>query len=189
MNIAPNGTWNCDTTEPHSFDEELAQGILKFIDSNKVESVVDFGCGSGAYVDYLNKHGISATGVDGNPNTEKFSPDCFVQDLSVPLIIVDKGYDCVLSLETGEHIPKEFEAVFLDNIESRAERFVILSWFPYKGEGIGHVNEQPNEYIQQQMLKRGFRFLAPETQALRDSSTLWWFKFSLMVFRRLKEGE
>lgn len=146
------------------------------------ETVLDIGCGSGAYVKFLRGCGLHVVGVDGNPNTEKFCDHCYVADISMPLNY--SARDWVLCLEVGEHVPKQFEAIVLDNVASIAIRGAILSWFPYDGEGIGHVNAQSNDYIKGEMAKRGFTFDAPQAEILRNAATLWWFKQSLMVFKR-----
>ena len=107
MNILPNGSWDCETTEPHSFDESLCREIIHLFDGNEISSVCDMGCGAGQYVAELNEGGFVAVGIDGNPNTWKFNADCHQQDLSKPVAV--GKFDAVLSLETGEHIPREFE--------------------------------------------------------------------------------
>lgn len=184
MNISPTGAFLCEKPDEHKFDEKLAEAILKQLFRWKVDSVLDFGCGSGAYVDYFSKWQMWAVGYDGNPNTPRFSPHCYFKDLSVP--IESEPADCVLSLEVGEHIPKQFEQVFLDNVANHAEKHVILSWFPRPGEGIGHVNEQTNSYIVNEMEKRGFLFMPEVAAEFRATATLWWFKESILVFQRVK---
>jgi methyltransferase family protein len=183
MNISSTGYWINEQRQPHEFDAGLAEAIGKFMAQNQVQSVLDFGCGTGEYVDFLHNRGFWAVGYDGNPFTATFSPHCHVADLSSP---VDFGLcDCVLSLETGEHIPSQFEKVFLDNLCLHAGKYAVVSWFPYQGEGIGHVNEKPNDYIKQKMLERRFVTMNDEETNLRAAATLWWFKVSLMVFRRV----
>lgn len=183
MNIAQNGSWLCETSEPHGFDEPLARAILVQMMDWKADGVKDFGCGSGAYVEYFNRHGFWAVGYDGNPNTQHFgNPSCYIQDLSVPF---DVGVcDVILSLEVGEHIPQQFEQMFLDNLAVHAGKHLILSWFPRPGHGIGHVNERPNDYIIREMMRRRFEYEPDVTAKLREASTLWWFKESIMVYER-----
>ena len=183
MNIGPTGIWQCDTTEPHTFDKGLFSELLMFCDVNCVDSVADMGCGSGMYVAGFNQRNIVAVGFDGNPNTWKFCADCHQQDLSVEF---RKGkFDLVLSLEVGEHIPSQFESVFIDNLVGHAGRFIILSWFPIPGHGIGHVNERSNQYVRDAMELRGFKSDDGWQQVMRESADSWWFKESLMVFQRI----
>ena len=97
MNIGPTGIWNCDDAKEHTFDKDLFRELMVFCDENRVESVVDMGCGSGDYVAGLNQNNISTVGFDGNPNVWKFNANCHQQDLSVEF---RKGkFDMVLSLE------------------------------------------------------------------------------------------
>jgi hypothetical protein len=195
--ISPTGVWLCETTEPHSYDGTLAARISHLCLRNNWRTVLDLGCGNGLYVHWLNSHaGLMARGLDGNPATPGFAPFCGVADLTRPLSNYDlvqlykqgarvrTEYDCILSLETGEHIPCEFESVFLDNL-GLARVGLILSWFPRDGEGIGHVNPRPNEWVMEQMFKRGFRCDVAESARLREAAALWWFKESLMVFERV----
>ena len=182
MKIAPNGSWLCETAEPHGFDEPLAAAIYRQMREWNCTDIKDFGCGSGKYVKYFNDRGLWSVGYDGNPNTPHFDPHCYVLDLSTNVNI--EPCEVVLSLEVGEHVPQQFEQVFLDNLALHAEKYLILSWFPRPGEGIGHVNERSNEYIISQMNDRTFYFLPEVTENLRRESTLWWFKESLMAYAR-----
>ncbi len=184
MNILPNGIWECDTLEKHTFDEGLAAEIVRFCREEGVDTASDLGCGSGKYVTRLNEAGIQALGYDGNPNTPEFSPCCHVKDLSKPINIPATAL--VMSLEVGEHIPAEFEDAFFMNVANNAGRFVILSWFPVPGHGEGHVNERSNSYVQDMMSSLGFDFMPEATGLMRQASTKWWFGISLMAFRRRK---
>lgn len=182
MNISPTGSWLCETREPHGFDSHLAEAILKFLLDNHITSVKDFGCGSGAYVDFLNNHGIWCIGYDGNPSTPHFSPRCHHLDLSAPVEV--GSAECVISLEVGEHIPAQYEEAFITNLTKHTEKFLILSWFPNKGEGIGHVNERSNDYVREKIEAWGFEFMPDVTKQLRESSKLWWFSLSVLVFKK-----
>jgi hypothetical protein len=62
---------------------------------------------------------------------------------------------------------------------------LILSWaLPGQG-GCGHLNEQPNEYVIEQMLEKGFAFDEGESLKLRATVRWWWFENTLMVFRNI----
>lgn len=178
----PNGSWDCDTTEPHTFDAGLFRGIIAFCREFEVTSVIDLGCGSGQYVTSLNEAGVKAVGYDGNPNTAKFAARCQVADVTGTL--PEGMADMVLSLEVGEHIPGNLEQEFLNNVTGHAVSFVVLSWFPTPGHGIGHVNERSNEWVIARMLERGFVHMPEWTETIRLTSTKWWFSYSLLCFTR-----
>jgi SAM-dependent methyltransferase len=182
FDISPSGVWLCDDCEAHSFDESLASGLVEFFNKVKAFSIIDFGCGSGRYVKALRKAGFFAQGVDGNPKTPEFQEHCFVRDLTHPFV----GHsDWVLCLEVGEHIPKEHEQNFLDNLNASIERGIVLSWYPDDdGAGTGHVNPRPNSYVKERMAERGFKSDDEAQERLRKYGSLWWWAKSLMVFRR-----
>jgi hypothetical protein len=182
MKISDTGAWQCETKEPHGFDEPLAAAILKLMMGMGLDCVKDFGCGSGAYVDYWSDRGMWAVGYDGNPNTPYFSPHCCVAELGCPMDVGPS--QCVVSLEVGEHIPEQFERSFIENLVLHAKNLLVVSWFPRKGEGIGHVNERSNEHVKEKICAAGFEFMPEETEELRKASTLWWFRESLLTFSR-----
>jgi SAM-dependent methyltransferase len=179
--ISSTGFWLDDSKEHHTFDEALAAELVSLFQS---KAVVDLGCGPGSYVSALRQAGVDCDGYDGNPNTESLSEGlCKIQDLSVPFEL-ERMYDWVLSLEVGEHIPQQFEAVLLDNILRHAREGVVLSWGLPGQKGWGHVNLRENRYIKNYFRSRGFTNDVAVEQSLRDKSSLVWFKGTLMVFRR-----
>lgn len=180
--IKETGVWHCPK-ESHHFDEALATGIAIYLKHSGAQTAYDFGCGSGAYVTKLCQHGIETIGFDGNPDTMEFADHCYKQELHLPFQLALQA-DAVISLEVGEHIPEKFEANFISNLDRHAKTHLIVSWFPTKGHGIGHVNEKPNQYVVDQFRALGWLFEYQHTETLRTVATEWWFKESLMVFRR-----
>merc|ERR1712070_1076588 len=82
-----------------------------------------------------------------------------------------KSADWVLCLEVGEHIPQKHEDVLLHNVLDTARKGVIISWS--NGGGNGHVNRRPNEYVIEEVERRGFEHVpalskssAPPSQIL-----------------------
>ena len=196
--IHPHGYWI--GTEPgspyagHHFDEPLARSILEIIPVGS--NVLDLGCGNGSYVKFLNEHARATKGIDGNPNTWQ-NENCVSRDITEELNLhkctwesCDTStkpliFDWVLSLEVGEHIPAEFEDVFLDNCHRHNREGIILSWaIPGQG-GTGHVNERPNLYIIDKVMRLGYEWNPLESAMLRDAAMAHWFKNTLMVFRKL----
>jgi len=151
------------------------------------KSAADFGAGMGGYALYLKRMGVEEVHCyDGNEVIVKSSGGlCQALDLSqlqkdVPTV------DMVYSLEVGEHIPKEFEANFLDNLSNAAKKGVFLSWAAPLQGGTGHFNEQPKEYIISAMEKRGFAFDNATSVQIRKNARecldFWWFSRNVIVF-------
>lgn len=163
------------------FDTVLAEELSLLLSE---KSICDFGCELGKYVGWLKKHGFECDGFDGNPNTAELTGGmCRTLNLAEP-VQLDKKYDSVICLEVGEHIPKKFEAVFLDNLTNHAKETIVLSWAIPGQEGDGHVNCRPNSYVIYQLWKRGFQYRPSQTILLRANCYIPWFKNTLMVFSK-----
>ena len=179
------GIWNLETAKKrHRYDSSLAEGIIAIF--KEVKSIADLGCGRGDYCKYLKECGIPLVhGYEGTQNIHKIAvyDDIMILDLTKRRW-VEIFYELVLVLEVGEHIPKKYEKVFIDNVCEFTKKFLILSWgIPGQG-GAGHFNEQPNDYVISEFEKRGLRLEKKKTKFLREAASLRWFKNTVMVFRR-----
>lgn len=178
------GSWTgVQAVDHHAFDHQLANAVSKFFLKEKATSVLDMGCGPGWYVNYMRLFKIKADGVDGNPFTPQLSNGvATVADLSKPLQL--GVFDWVLSLEVGEHLPAQFEDVFIENLHTHNLKGIVLSWAVPGQGGLGHFNERPNHYIVSQLHKKGYVFDKKASTRLRACSSLSWFANTVMVFRR-----
>ena len=182
--IHERGYWlSTDETDTHMFDQQLCDEIIRIFLSSEAPTVADIGCGNGAYTKALNEAGFICKGWDGSPlTTELTGGVCEVLDFSQP---VDIGmHDIVLCLEVGEHIPVEYEQVFIDNVVKSSLKFIIMSWAIVGQSGYGHFNCRDNDYVISEMEMRGCRYLEETTDQLRLASTLPWFKRTIMVFSK-----
>lgn len=185
IKILNTGIWDDENPDDHFFDEALSRSISSFLKSEHTKTLVDLGCGDGKYTSFFNENGINTHGFDGNPYTPKITNGvCRVLDLSEPHLF-DPPYDWVLSLEVGEHIPKEFESIFIDNLVNNCKFGIILSWAIVGQHGTGHVNCQNNEYVKEKIQKKGFRNIEQLEIQFRADAQISWFKNTIMVFRKL----
>lgn len=185
MSINANGYWEgLEASCQHQHDDSLGDSLTQFFKSENINSLVDFGCGMGKYVKTFKENNINVTGFDGNPNTPELTNHlCEVLDLSVPKKF-DEPFDWVLSLEVGEHLPPQFEDIFINNLHNNNKYGIVISW-AIKGQGgHGHFNEQNNDYIKSKICKLGYMNDIKTEDKLRMDSTLRWFKNTIMVFRK-----
>ena len=101
-------------------------------------------------------HLTEVAAYDGNPFCNETS-EGRVQflDLSVPQYGLPV-YDWIISIEVAEHIPPQFEHIYLDNIARHAIEGVILSWAGPQQKGVTHVNARRFEYVNDRMKAIGF---------------------------------
>jgi len=179
------GIWSLEIAKKrHRYDSKFAEyiaAVYKFVDS-----IADIGCGKGDYCKHLKDSGISIVhGYEGTPDIKKIAVynDITVIDLTKRRH-VGTDYELVLCLEVGEHIPQKYEQIFIDNVCEFINKDLILSWaIPGQG-GAGHFNEQPNEYIIDEFIKRGLIFDEDSSMKLRDAASFRWFKNTIMKFNR-----
>lgn len=170
----------------HLFSYQLARYIgIMF---SRADYVIDMGCGNGSYCEYLEHVGFrDVIGVDGTEKLRHFHSKHWKQDLSEPFDLETKG--AVLCIEVGEHIPKEFEEVFLDNITNHVKdgSFLVLSWAHEGQQGYGHVNCRPSWWVYEQIEKRGFFTHASHTKNIRSviEGHVAYLKENLFVFKKI----
>jgi len=179
------GIWSLETAKKrHRFDDKLAEYIAttyKF-----VNSIADIGCGIGSYCKYLKDSGIPIVhGYEGTPNIKEIAvyDDIMVLDLTKRRW-AGIGYELVICLEVGEHVPEIYEQIVIDNVCEFTSKELILSWaIPGQG-GAGHFNERSNEYVIKEFEKRGLMFDEEESMNLREHTSLKWLRNTIMKFEK-----
>jgi cyclopropane fatty-acyl-phospholipid synthase-like methyltransferase len=184
LSIHKNGFWLDTSSDGHYFDKPLKSEIIKLLKEEKTNSVIDLGCGNGSYAKEFNKEGFSCDCYDGNPNTKELTGGLCSEANLAEEIDFNRKYDCVFSLEVGEHIPKEFESIFIDNLIRHSKALIILSWAVVGQGGRGHINERNNDYIENNFLEKGWKRNKEKENILREKSSLKWFKKTIMVYQK-----
>ena len=181
----------------HTFDPGFGDALISFINT---QTLVDIGAGVGQLGYFFNKRNASIawTGFDGGSNVQSLwgknvyirydnnfiVPKVCWMDASKP-VQLNKSFDWVISLEVGEHIDKQFESIFLDNLVSYCTKGIILSWATPGQNGHHHVNTRSNDYIISQMRERNIEFDEKQTKLFRKAVTKdYYLVKSLMVFRK-----
>jgi SAM-dependent methyltransferase len=126
--------------------KEVIPHILNFYTPH---SVVDAGCGTGAWLSIFEKNGISdILGIDGDYiNREKLliSKENFLPADLQRVLTLSRKYDMAISLEAAEHIHPAFAETFISSLCNSSDVIVFSAAIPHQG-GVDHVNEQYPEY-------------------------------------------
>ena len=167
----------------HNTDKILLVHLSEFLKGKRVAS---FGDGPGAYKRELTKLGQvqSYDAYDGSPYCEETSRGLVkFLDLSIPQYGLP-FYDWIVSLEVAEHIPNQFESVYLDNVFRHAREGIILSWAVPGQNGLSHVNNKPLDYVIDVMKANGFLRDEILSTKLQKLANLWAFRTHLYVYVR-----
>jgi hypothetical protein len=123
-------------------------------------SVIDWGCGRGAWLSVAKEMWSSKVlGIDGEWVTDSLlSQDEFAShDLANEIIGINESkFDLAISLEVAEHLPYHSADLFVENIARSSDRILFSAAIPGQ-KGVGHINEQWPSFWIQKFEQHGFR--------------------------------
>ena len=119
------------------------------VDALNPSSVLDVGCGRGAWLSVWRELGVEAVrGIDGDyvDRSKLLCPrESFqARDLTEPFDLGER-FDLVQSLEVAEHLPESSARTFIASLTKHSDR-VLFSAAPKGQGGDHHVNEQDYGY-------------------------------------------
>lgn len=135
------------TYDDSFFDMELSESMPAaeamvpwILNYTGAKTVIDVGCGMGAWAKVARDQGCEVCGVDGAPISERvLIPECFLQaDLLEGFDC--SGWDLAICMEVGEHLPLSSASALVSGL--CGARFVLFSAAVPGQGGIGHLNEQ-----------------------------------------------
>jgi SAM-dependent methyltransferase len=173
---------------PYYFRKEFSESnsasavmVPLILEAISVHSVLDVGCGVGAFLRRFRNHGvIDIVGVDGDYIPDwlmKVDGKCFHQhDLKTPLHL-DRRFDLVVCLEVAEHLPESVSDILIASICEHGDVVVFSAAVPGQG-GVCHVNEQPHRYWEQKFAMHGYRQIDWLRPRLKDREEIapWYRK-------------
>jgi SAM-dependent methyltransferase len=169
-----------------SFAVRSAQQIVPLLEClPRIDSVVDFGCGQGAWLSVWRKKGASVLGVDGPYVDQRklmIDNDEFrTADLSEP-IDLGQRFDVVQSLEVAEHLPYSRASEFINTLTSHGPFVMFSAAVPGQG-GEHHINEQPLEYWREKFRDRGYvaiDYVRPK--AIGNLQVQYWYRYNIILY-------
>lgn len=120
-----------------------------YIETFRPQSVVDFGCGIGSYLESAHNHKVFYHGYEISIEAAKYTPEHIQHriqywDCTTPIHHYRTG--CVISFETAEHIEPSGTDQFIQNLVNATGRHLLFTAAPPGQEGTGHINCHPKEY-------------------------------------------
>ena len=132
--------------------------MLRREDGNYLE-INDLGAGVGQYGHALRRRDPRhrMRGYDGAGNVEERTSGAVTWfDLTLPTLQLPVA-DWVMSLEVGEHVPKEHEGTLIRNLHAHNRCGIILSWAHLGARGNAHVNTHSEGYLATIFEELGYR--------------------------------
>jgi len=154
-----------------------------------VESLVDVGCGAGAWLAVARELGIrDSLGIDGAPEGGKLliPPETFRRvDLAQSLLEGDappRRFDLALCVEVAEHLPEARAESFIAELTRLADVILFSAAIPGQG-GTHHVNEQWPSYWERLFAAQGFApFDALRPLFWEEREIPVWFRQNMILY-------
>lgn len=149
-------------------------------------SVLDVGCGTGAWLAVFQEHGVQRIlGLDGahvNPDWLKISRSCFRPvDLSRG-IELNEHFDLAVCLEVAEHLPPAASAKLIGCLVKAAPFVLFSAAIPLQG-GTNHVNEQWHEYWHGQFEKHSYLKVDIIRKRIWTDRTIdYWYRQNMYLY-------
>lgn len=151
-----------------------------------VTSVVDVGCGRGAWLKVFGEHGVKTLrGIDGDYIDRSqilIDDSSFLAADLTKLSQIDDSYDIAICLEVAEHLPQRCSASLVRALTSAAPIVAFSAGVPGQ-VGTRHINAQWPIYWREIFAQRGFRMFDPVRGRMReDRRVKWWYRQNLVLF-------
>ena len=176
----------------------LAQWIADyFLGLKPNATVVELGAGIGNYARYMTTREFGWVDCsDGNAAIGEATRGlCKTRNLVEPQLDLRRG-DFAYCLEVAEHIPAQFQATFLDNLDRANKEGIVLSWSNSQCADAKskapqqHVSCKTKEQVLELMHGRGYVHQPGAEAAVRNATAQCrqapWLRETVMVFARRK---
>lgn len=175
------------------FDRELQYSMTSatevvphLLDLVPGRSVVDLGCGAGAWLRVFQTHGVDdIQGVDGpwiKPQKLCIDPSYFATlDLRQP-VDLGREFDLALCLEVGEHLPLTSAEQLVASLTRLAPVVLFSAAIPGQG-GTDHINEQWQSWWAAHFADRGYVAIdALRPRIWTNPSVNHWYCQNLLLY-------
>jgi len=139
------------------------------------DSIVDFGCSIGTYLEYYLSVGCEVKGyefcydecksfidnVNGLGECIEFGD--VTKDIKTP-----KKYDVASSTEVAEHIPTSNSEIFVDNLCNSASKYIFLTAAGEGQGGTAHINCQPQSFWEGKFKTRRWKRCVEMEKIMKD---------------------
>jgi SAM-dependent methyltransferase len=172
--------------------QSAARVVPLVVERLQPKSVIDLGCGRGAWVKAFLERGVEkVVGVDGPwaPQAGLLVPEANFQCADLERDLPDLGrFDCGVSLEVAEHLSVQAGRRLVAYLTSRCDVVVFSAAIPGQG-GTDHITERWQTYWVSIFAEHGY---APATW-LRDA--IWsdpqvepWYSQNVLVFSNASDA-
>jgi len=122
------------------------------------ESIVDYGCGIGSYLQGCYEMGVAIKGYEISDHAKRHTHEAiqpFIEYKDI-LTLKPERYDVCMCIEVAEHIDPEDSERLVDLLTKTSD-FIVFSAAPPGQSGTGHINCRSHQYWIELFKARGFK--------------------------------
>lgn len=166
--------------------QSAATLVPMILDFAKPTSVLDIGCGLGAWLAEFKTRGVTdVQGVDGDyidvTSLRIPKSEFLALDISQP-VSLGRRFGLALCLEVGEHLPEAAAGTLVKSLTDHAPIVAFSAAIPGQG-GNHHINEQWQSYWAAKFAARGYRAVdAFRGTIWNNPSVEWWYRQNLLMY-------
>lgn len=165
--------------------EQIVSFITRLV---QPKSVVDVGCGLGAWCAQFAKIGIAdVIGLDGAyvDTSQLKIPRALFKDMDLELPIrLERSFDLAVSLEVAEHLSARRARSFVADLTRLAPIVLFSAAIPGQG-GDQHINEQWQSYWQRLFADQGFRAIDCVRPSFWNNEQVeYWYRQNTLLYVR-----
>lgn len=156
-----------------------------------INSVVDFGCGTGSWLRAAGELGArKLTGVDGPWVKREMLVDTSIDLITANLespIASPGAHDLAMSVEVAEHLTPARADGFVNELCTASSHVMFGAAIPGQG-GTGHINEQWQSYWARKFIANGYHPLDIVRPQLHDQKLVnTWYRNNILLYVRKDE--
>lgn len=160
--------------------------VPRLIEIFNPQTVIDFGCGTGAWLAAFKANGISTIyGVDGSDEGHQLLSDeeFEIVDLGKPYVPRQK-YDLAVCLEVAEHVDEKYSDIFVANVARCSDNILWSAAVPGQ-RGLNHINEQWPSYWIPKFASYGFSCNGSfRYEFWNDEEIETWYRQNILLFSK-----
>lgn len=169
---------------------EVMIPLLQACIPQQLSSVLDVGCGAGAWLSVWKKHADEVIGLDGayvDRSRLLVAPEEFLsRDLRQPFAL-QRRFDMVQCLEVAEHLPAQRARGLVQDLCKHSD-LVFFSAAPPGQGGENHINEQPYAYWRDLFAEQHYTMYDPlRRQLLDDNAVMPWYRYNSFLFANARQ--
>ena len=151
-------------------------------------SVVDVGCGTGAWAEDFREFGVSdVMGVDGSYLARErllFPAHLFVAADLTKRVPIERHFDLAVCLEVAEHLPPSQSTVLVAELARLATAVLFSAAIPNQG-GTGHINERWQDEWAAMFANEGLEAVdAIRPRIWSDAAVEFWYAQNMLLYLR-----